>query len=105
MLAASTLNDLSNHNYASSASSYPYSSQPTTILPPQLALSSAYGGFHPPMSPITHTAKNPRRIQLKNSQICSTSYLRTSTPHPSISKSSTTVPNVEQFFFFFDQIS
>jgi hypothetical protein len=98
MLTAPTLNIFSNNNLntPSISTSYPYSCQPTTILPPPPLQTSTNGlsrSIHPPM---THTIEHQATIPLKNLQISSTSSPTTSSPRPSMTASSTTVPNVVQ---------
>ena len=102
MLAAPTLNIFSNNtNHMPSTNSYPYSSQPATILPPSSLLPpapiSTSGGlsrsFHPP---ITHSVDNQATIPLKNLQISSTSSPITSSPRPSAASAATTVPSAVQ---------
>jgi hypothetical protein len=100
MLTAPTLNIFSNNNMntTSPSSSYPYSCQPTTILPPPAPPSqTAPNGFSRSfMTPMTHTVENQATIPLKNLQISSTSSPTTSSPRPSTNASSTSVPNVVQ---------
>jgi hypothetical protein len=108
MLTAPTLNIFSNNNLNnhSVSSSYPYSCQPTTILPPPapppqppqtVPLQTATNGFSRSiLPPMTHTIENQATIPLKNLQISSTSSPTTSSPRPSLTASSTTVPNVVQ---------
>jgi hypothetical protein len=99
MLTAPTLNIFSNNNInnLSASSSYSYSCQPTTILPPPPPLQTATNGLSRSIiPPMTHTIENQATIPLKNLQISSTSSPTTSSPRPSTIVSSTTVPNVVQ---------